>query len=203
MLRGFDKGQRAALLISECQMAVLDPSLALFQGLAEQVAKRGIVSRIARLAQAFREAKLPVIHLHVAHRPGYIDLPRTSAIIAGSTKQNRMIAGSRDVEAVAELQPQEGDILHSRSFSLVAFHGTDLDATLRNMGVETVVPVGVSTNVAISGMSLCASDLGYQVVVPEDCIAGATAESHEFIVANLLPLYSTLSDSDSVIQAIR
>lgn len=202
MIRGLDKGQRAALLISECQQGVIDPQLSPFQGLAEQVGVRAIVPRIARLAQAFRDAKLPVIHLHVVHRPGYVDLPRTSAIIVRSMKEQRMIAGSQDVLPVEELTPQEGDILHARSFSLVAFHGTELDTMLRNMGVQTLVPVGVSTNVAISGTSLCGSDLGYQVVVPEDCIAGATAESHDFIVNNLLPLYSTLTDSESIIQAL-
>lgn len=202
MIRGLDKGQRAALLISECQQGVIDPQLSPFQSLAEQVETRAIVPRIAKLAQAFREAKLPVIHLHVVHRPGYADLPRTSAIIVRSIKDQRMIAGSQDVLAVEALLPQEGDILHARSFSLVAFHGTELDTILRNMGVQTLVPVGVSTNVAISGTSLCGSDLGYQVVVPEDCIAGATAESHDFIIHNLLPLYSTLTDSESIIQAL-
>ncbi|BAN48583.1 cysteine hydrolase [Metapseudomonas resinovorans] len=202
MLRGLDKGQRAALLISECQQGVIDPALSPFQSLAEQAATRNIVPCIARLAQCFRDAELPVIHLHVVHRPGYPDLPRTSAIIVRSVKDQRMIAGSQDVLAVDELQPHPTDIVHARSFALVAFHGTELDAMLRHMGVQTLVAVGVSTNVAISGLSLCGSDLGYQVVVPEDCIAGASAESHEFILRNLLPLYSTVCDSDAVVQAI-
>ncbi|MDB6052158.1 MAG: isochorismatase family protein [Pseudomonas sp.] len=202
MLRGFEKGQRPALLISECQRGVIDPELSGFPGLAEQVGRRDILVRIARLATAFRQAGLPVLHLHVAHRPGYVDLPRTSVIIARSTKENRMIAGSDEVLSVPEVAPQGQDIVHARTFSLVGFHGTDLDTLLRHMGVHTLVPVGVSTNVAISGLALCGSDLGYQVVVPEDCIAGATAQSHDFIVTNLLPLYSTLSDSDSVIAAL-
>lgn len=202
MVRGLEKGQRAALLISECQNAVVDPNMALFPGLAEQVAKRQILGRIAALAEVFRQAKMPVIHLHVVHRHGYVDTPRTSAIMASSMKQGRMCEGSDDVQAIAELRPQGEDIVHARSFSLVAFHGTELDAMLRHLGVQTVIPVGVSTNVAISGTSLCASDLGYQVVVPEDCIAGATEESHDFIVKQLLPLYSSVSDSQAVIAAI-
>jgi nicotinamidase-related amidase len=202
MPRGFEAGKRPALLISECQRGVIDPVLSDFPGLAEQVQQRGVLPRIACLADAFRAAGLPVLHLHVVHRPGYIDLPRTSVIIARSTKQNRMIVGSEDVKPVPEMLPHESDIVHARSFSLVGFHGTDLDSILRNMGVTTIVPVGVSTNVAISGLSLCGSDLGYQVVVPEDCIAGATPQSHDFIVSNLLPLYSTLSDSESVIAAL-
>lgn len=202
MPRGFETGKRPALLISECQRGVIDPVLSDFPGLAEQVQQRGVLPRISRLAEAFRAAGLPVLHLHVVHRPGYVDLPRTSVIIARSTKKNRMIAGSEDVKPVPEMAPHASDIVHARSFSLVGFHGTDLDSILRNMGVTTIVPVGVSTNVAISGLSLCGSDLGYQVVVPEDCIAGATPQSHDFIVSNLLPLYSTVSDSESVIAAL-
>lgn len=202
-LRGLESGQRAALLISECQRAVIDPALAIFPGLADQVEQRGIVPRITRLADAMREQGLPVIHLHVAHRPGYVDLPKTSVIVAQSSKAGRMIQGSDDVAPVPELTPADGDILHSRSFGLVSFHGTDLDSILRNMNVQTVILAGVSTNVAISGTALCASDLGYQVLVAEDCIAGATDETHRFICKNLLPLYSTLSDSESLIQALQ
>lgn len=202
MIRGLDRGQRAALLISECQRGVIEPAHSLYPGLVEQVQSRGIVPRIASLAEVFRAAGLPVVHLHVAHRPDFADLPRTSIIISRSVKTGAMAIGSVDVEAVPELAPHPVDVVDARRYSLVAFHGTGLDQTLRNLGVQTVVLAGVSTNVAISGAALCASDLGYQVVVAEDCIAGATAESHAFIIANLLPLYSTLSDAQSVGQAI-
>ncbi len=202
MIRGFENSKRAALLISECQRGVISPEMTAFKGLADEVARRGILARISTLADAFRAAGLPVIHLHVAHRQGYIDVPRTSVIIARSMKENRMLVSSSEVESVDEVAPKANDIVHARSFSLVAFHGTDLDSMLRNMGVSTLVPVGVSTNVAISGTSLCGSDLGYQVVVPEDCIAGATQESHEFIVQNLLPLYATISESQTIIEVL-
>jgi nicotinamidase-related amidase len=202
MIRGLENNKRAALLISECQHGVISPDMSPFPGLAEQVQKRGILNRISKLAEAFRAAELPVIHLHVVHRKGYIDLPRTSVIVARSMKENRMLEGTKDVESVEEVAPAASDIVHARSFSLVAFHGTDLDSMLRNMGVTTLVPVGVSTNVAISGASLCGSDLGYQVIVPEDCIAGATPESHDFIIKNLLPLYATLTDSQSIMQVL-
>lgn len=202
-VRGLESGQRAALLISECQQAVVGSELALFPNLVQQVSERGIIPRIARLTDEARSHGLPVIHLHVVHRPGYIDLPMTSVIVAQSAKAGRMIAGSRDVEAIPELAPQVEDIVHARSFSLVSFHGTDLDAILRNMGIQTLILAGVSTNVAISGTALCGSDLGYQIVVAEDCIAGASPETHQFICQNLLPLYSTVTDSDSVISSLQ
>jgi nicotinamidase-related amidase len=197
-IRGLEKGKKPALLISECQKGVIGPGLSLFEGLVSEAAEREIVPRIDSLAKAFREAGYPVVHLHVVHKPGYPDLPVTNVILANSTRHGRMVIGSVDVEPVDELRPSGNDIIHARSFSLVGFHGTELDATLRHMGVDTLVLAGVSTNVAISGTALCGSDLGYQVVVAEDCTAGSDAKTHEFICKNLLPLYSTVSDSSTI-----
>lgn len=201
-IRGLGQGERAALLISECQRGVLEAGLSPFSTLAEQAAERGIIERIGRLAAAFRASGLPVFHLHVAHRPDFADVPVTNVILARSVKQGRMRLGTPDVEAVAGVEVHEGDVLHARGFSLVAFHGTDLDQQLRNRGVTTLVLCGVSSNVAVSGTALCGSDLGYQVVIPEDCIAGATAESHAFMVQQSLPLYATLTHSDDVMTAL-
>ncbi len=201
-VRGLGAGVKAALLISECQRGVIEEGLSPFPTLAEQAAQRGIVEKINTLAQAFRTAGLPVFHLHVAHRPDFADVPVTNVILARSVKQGRMTIGSVDVDSVAGLPVAHGDVVHARPFSLVAFHGTDLDQQLRNRGIGTLVLCGVSTNVAVSGSALCGSDLGYQVVVPEDCIAGASAESHAFVVQNLLPLYATITTGADVARAV-
>lgn len=201
-VRGIEPGKKAALLISECQRGVVEEGMSLFPSLVEQFNSRKLVERISALADTFREHGLPVVHLHVAHRPGYVDLPPTSLIMARSRKLQTMQQGSDQVQPIAGLEPREGDIVHSRSFALVAFNGTDADAMLRHMGVQTLVLAGVSSNIAIPGMAVCASDLGYQVVVPEDCIAGATLESHRFSVENTLPLVSTVTTSEEVSRAL-
>lgn len=202
MIRGLEVERRPALIISECQRGVIEPDRSFFPDLCEQVATRDIIAKTAVLAEAFRAAGLPVMHVHVAHRPDYADLPMTSTVVALSKKMDRMTIGKPDVESVAGVAPQPGDLVHSRTFSLVGFHGTDLDTRLRNRGIRTLVFSGVSTNVAISGMSMCASDLGYQCIVAEDCIAGSSLEAHQFIVRNFLPLYSTVANSQQVIDSL-
>jgi nicotinamidase-related amidase len=203
-MRGLEQGKRVALLISECQRGVIEPGMSLFPQLAEQVEARGIVGKIARLAVHFRDRGQPVVHLHVAHRPDYCDLQRTSLILARSAKLGAMRRGQPDVDSVAAqgLVDTERDIVHTRTFGIVAFHGTELDATLRHMGVDTVVLAGVSTNVAIPGCAIAAADYGYQVVIAEDCIAGVSQESHEFMVTQSLPLYSTVSSSEAIMREL-
>ncbi len=64
----------------------------------------------------------------------------------------------------------------NRVHGLTPFGGTELDAVLRNMGTKTLVPVGVSVNVAIMGTCLAACDLGYQIVLPTDAVVGRARE---------------------------
>ena len=202
-MRGFEKGKRVALVISECQKGVIDPDVSMFSELAQQVQERGIVDKIATLAQAFRDHQQPVVHAHVAHRKDYSGLARTSVITVRTIKMGGMREGTIAVEPVPGLLPQEEDVVLSRHNSLVGFNGTDLDSTLRNMGVSTIVFAGVSSNIAIPSMSVCASDFGYQVVIPEDCIAGTSRETHEFTVKNTLPLFTTVTDSIQLAGALK
>jgi hypothetical protein len=51
MVRGLDQAEHAALVVCECQRGVLDSSMAIFPGLAEQAEQRGMLANIARLAR--------------------------------------------------------------------------------------------------------------------------------------------------------
>ncbi|KFG88336.1 putative hydrolase [Sphingobium herbicidovorans NBRC 16415] len=74
-------------------------------------------------------------------------------------------------ESVEKLRPQPQDFPVARSSGLIGFHGTALDAMLRRMTIETVVITGVSTNVAVAGCAMAATDPACQVVAAKDCFA--------------------------------
>jgi nicotinamidase-related amidase len=77
--------------------------------------------------------------------------------------------------------------------------GTDLDAVLRNLGVSTVVAVGVSLNIAIPNLVMDAVNAGYHVIVPRDAVAGVPAEYATAVVDNTLALLATISTVDELI----
>lgn len=193
---------RAALIINECQLGIIDKGYAMFGGLADQVASRGIVSRIARLAECFRAVGLPVIHAPVVHRPDLADMKANSLINALSLKNRKLLEGSPETAFVPELQPTAEDHVITRTAGLIAMNATNLDATLRRLDIQTLVLTGVSTNVAMPGNTMTAVDLGYHVVIPEDCIAGSDPETHDVIVQQQLKLLARISSAESVVHAI-
>ncbi len=194
--------QSAALVISECQMGILDPAASVAPALAAQAAERGIVARIAELAGAFRAAGLPVVHCHIAHRPDLAGVRPNSLPGALAIKHRTLIAGTTDTLPPPELTPRPGDHVSTRATGLTAFYGTDLDATLRLRNVETIVLTGVSTDVAIPGLALEAVNRGYYVRIPADCVAGTSARSHECMMGGLLPAIARVIDAAAVLASL-
>ncbi|OJY53894.1 cysteine hydrolase family protein [Sphingomonas sp. 67-41] len=193
---------RAALIVNECQLGVVDAAYSGFPGLAAQVAERGILDRIATLAAAFRARGLPVIHAPVIHRHDLADIKPNSLINALTLKGGKLKKGSPEAAYVPQLVPHPEDIVLDRPAGLIAFNGTNLDVTLRRMDISTVVLTGVSTNIAMPGNTMTAVDLGYHVVIPEDCIAGADAATHEVIVAQQLRMLARITTAQAVIAAL-
>ncbi|MDE1145138.1 MAG: cysteine hydrolase [Azospirillaceae bacterium] len=202
MVRGLDKGQKVALLVNEAQVGVMDPAYSIFPALAQQVEARGIVPRIAALMDQFRARGLPIFHLPVVHRPDFADVTPNSLISGVTLKGRRMAAGSIEADYIDILRPGPTDYVVSRSSGFIAFLETSLDATLRRLGVQTVVLTGVSVNVALPGNTMAAVDLGYQVVIPEDCVAGTDPAVHRTLVDNQLRVLATISTSEEVTAAL-
>jgi nicotinamidase-related amidase len=68
------------------------------------------------------------------------------------------------------------------------------------LGATSVIPIGVSINIGILGLVLSAVDLGYQVVIPTDAIAGVPLEYGEMLLDGTLSLLSTLTTTASIIK---
>ena len=89
----------------------------------------------------------------------------------------------------------------SRYHGIGPMGGTDLDAVLRNLGVTTVVAVGVSVNLAITNLCMDAVNKGYRVVVPRDAVAGIPTDYANTIIDNMLSLLATITTTDALLEA--
>ncbi len=186
-----------ALVTQEMQRGVIGEGSALAE-LAE--AARAIVPNVAELVRAARAAGVPVVHCTALRRPDGQGANRNARIFGYMAKSPRPLhPGSEAAALVPELEVAESDIVISRLHGLSPFHGTELDWVLRNLGVTTIVGVGVSVNVAIQNLCFDAVNSGYQMVVPRDGVAGFPAEYVEMVFANTLGAIATLTDSSDLL----
>ncbi len=193
---------KPALIVIEMQVGIADPDHSLFKATAIQVSERGIVARIVQLAAAFRAAGHPVFFTPCYHRADFADVMRNSLVAAMARKKRTMVIDTIDAAYMPGLEPQPEDHVSLRTSGLFAMLGTDLDVRLRRMGVETIVATGVSTNLGVIGMCIAGVDFGYNVIVPEDCIAGSDPQVHRTIVDEQLRLLATITHSTDILAAL-
>ena len=82
------------------------------------------------------------------------------------------------------------------------FQDSELDATLRDAGIDTVVFVGVATNLSVEGTARVASDLGYRTVVVSDACSAATPAAHAASLESL-GLLAEIVTADELLAAWR
>jgi len=102
---------------------------------------------------------------------------------------------------VPEIGVDPEDLVLSRLHGLGPMGGTDLDAVLRNLGVTTIVGVGVSVNVAITNFAMDAVNAGYQFVLPRDAVAGVPASYADAVIDNTLAFIATVTTTSEVLAA--
>src|SRR5688500_6107692 len=85
MVNGLKKGEKPAIVISECQRAMVDISFT-DRTLAKIVEKRGMLANIAALAQVFRDAGLPVVHATLVPPADVADFTVSCTLLANVRK---------------------------------------------------------------------------------------------------------------------
>lgn len=185
-----------AIVTQECQGAVVGPDAGL-KALAEE-ARREAVPNIVKLLPVARDVGVTVVHCLVQRRPDGLGANHNAKIFAiGSGVA--ITPGTPGAELLPELGPEPSDVVLRRWHGIGPMGGTDLDAVLRNLGVSTIVAVGVSVNVAITNLVMDAVNAAYRVVVPRDAVAGIPTDYSNAIISNTLSLLATITTTDELI----
>lgn len=129
---------------------------------------RGIIGNIRKELNKARRSNIPVIFCCDRHSRDDREF---------EVWPPHAIRGTRGAEVTDELKPRRGDIIvYKRTYS--GFYRTALDKTLRRLGVRHLIITGVLTNICVLYTAADAYMRGYEVSVPEDCVAALRAEDH-------------------------
>jgi nicotinamidase-related amidase len=193
--------EHTALVLQEVQNGVVGtPSV--LPALTEAAAAVDLIGNCARLARAARASGIAVVHCTAETRDDHKGANRNARLFKGVQKLPVQLSpGSAAVQVPAEIGVDPGDIVLPRYHGLGPMTGTQLDPILRNLGVTTIVGVGVSLNVGVTNLAFDAVNRGYQIVLPRDAVAGVPAEYAEAVLANTLDLVAILTTTADVVRA--
>jgi len=134
---------------------------------------RAILPRLAELVEAFRAANRPVLWIVQGHHSvGHDRGARLSA-----WWPSPILEGTADVELAGGLSARPDEkIIHKRRYS--GFHQTDLELTLRCLGITQVAIAGVLTHVCPFATAIDAFSRDLCVFYPPDATASLNRELH-------------------------
>lgn len=124
---------------------------------------------LTRLLDAARKAGVTVVYAADAHTPEDAELRKWPP---------HAMKGTPEAEIVAAVAPEAGDlVLGKRTYS--PFVETDIDAQLRERGVERLYITGLHTDCCARHTSGDAFQRGYDLVWVTDALQAFTEEQHE------------------------
>lgn len=177
---------RAGVLTIDLHRGHLDPEVATLP-LSAPVSARVVDANVRLLATA-RAAGLPVVHVVTSYRdPAEISGNAFWRAIADTeaTRANVLRHNLENLPGV-QLMPgvyEPGDRLVGTKKRYDCFLHTDLEFTLRRVGVNTLLITGVNTNSCVLATTIAASVRDYACIVVEDCVD--TVDGPDFHAAAL------------------
>lgn len=160
-----------ALLVIDMLRDFVQAGGALYIGPAAEEVK----PRVAEHVALARKEGRPVIYVCDRHRPDDAEFGMFPA---------HCIEGTPGAEVVPELTPAAGEIIiPKRRYS--GFFGTDLDATLREKGVDELWLTGVCTNICVLYTAADARMRGYKVTVWREAVASFSEAAHAFALEEM------------------
>lgn len=161
--------QAPAVLTIDVHRGHLDPEVATLPVPADVAAR--VTADINAFLNAARSRRVPVVHVVTSyrHRDEIVSNPfwRYKNTEKGSTRSNidrHNLSGSPGVELMpGTLAP--GDRVVDCKKRYDCFHETDLDLTLRALGVRSLALVGVNTNSCVLATAIAANVRDYAVFV--------------------------------------
>jgi len=157
--------------------------------------KKVVIPNLQKLLDFFRKNCLRVIYVTVGvWMPDKSDTPPIFTTI----KQYLPRKDDFENQVLEEIKPQDGELVFHKTSSGV-FNSTDIEHTLRNMGINGLVFTGVATPFCVETSARDAADRGFRTVMIDDACAAQTQELHDASLRAFGLIYGKVQSTDEVI----
>jgi ureidoacrylate peracid hydrolase len=204
-----------ALVIVDMQNAYASPGGYLDLAGFHLAETQACIAQIAIVADAAREAGIPVLYFQNGWDAGYVEAggpgsPNWHKSNALKTMRKRpelegklLAKGGWDYALVEALAPQPGDIVVAKT-RYSGFFNTNMDSLLRARGIRNLVFTGIATNVCVESSLRDAFHLEYFCVVLEDATHAAGPDfAQKAALYNIETFFGWVSTTADFCGAIR
>jgi biuret amidohydrolase len=185
--------RKTALLVIDMQRYFVSPYYPLMQtfeklepGVTGPYCERvnaPVIPNIKRLQNCFRAQHLPIIYTAIGTCTNdgrdlnqmWKDLDQLSLNVLGKRMFPRV--GDPSWEIDDSIEPYADELVVNKTSS-GTLNSTMLDQTLRNMGIESLIVTGVTTDVCVETTARDAADRGFQVIIVEDACTAFSETLH-------------------------
>jgi maleamate amidohydrolase len=185
-------GDRPALLIVDMIKGFTDSACPLGCDCPEVVAAN------AQLLDEFRRRGLPIFFTTVV----YHNADQARVFRARIEALNLLTPDSDWVKVDERLAPLPEEPLLEKQWAS-AFHKTDLDTQLRELGVDSLVVTGLTTSGCVRATVVDGLQYDYRVVVPREAVGDRNAQAHEANLFDMHAKYADVMSLDEVIVSLR
>lgn len=169
-------GSHPALLIIDMQNHLVGDDEPILDAVEKERTAMGEVAwramdYIVPFVDVCRDAGLPIIYTRVVPH----DRPSTDP----------------SLKIVEPLEPKPSDLVIDKNYSS-GFYGTGLVTVLNKQRIDTVILVGNSTSGCVRATAVDARQLGFSVLVPQECTFDRIEASHKIGLLDMWMKYATV-----------
>ena len=138
-------------------------------------------------------ANIPIFYTKFVLEPDDIQFERFDEVYC--------VRGTEGCEIIDELKPLSGYVVEKQKNS--AFFGTDLDKMLQEKDVDTVILMGLQTQICIMTTAADASFRDYKVIVVEDCVTSTRDVKKEWALKWIKEYVGEVFSSEETLELLK
>lgn len=179
---------------------------------------RALIEPIKEVFDAARGTDVRIIHTRQGHEPDLSDAAfnwllrmkiSTGGIGVGETPPGGLgpilVRGEKNWDIIEELYPARGEHVIDKA-GRGAFGSSEIHMILKNLGIQYVVTVGVTTDVCVHTITRELCDFGYWTVLLKDCTAATDIECYRGAIKSIKMqggIFGGVSDSKRFVKALK